>query len=435
MKSRPDRREPRKNRPRIPLATIAAIVVTALIVAGGTYLWYRTRMRAEIDRIGPAPQQVHSFKIYGADSMADYLVIDSRVTIPEDGAIEHRLQLLADSLSQKKFGGLPIEILRAENRGGDRIAIIDLRETETNRRVFAVQESLWAQGKGGEIEARKIYSEGLSWRLGFFQGSTGGYFTTMKLILSLLQNDYEGEWIDGIEFYYEGKPVSDEWDHIDLDGTKYRRAWTGTAASIMHADSTSVAAKPDSARSGTPAPAMPLFNLTADSTRIAAPRWPEIDGTCYLYKHYVVIAWGSPDPRPVAIVRAREGGSGAQIPDCRPDSLPGDFVVRNEWAEYFCGMWRDLLFIDSGTGDIRSLIIYHVPTGRKVFELDGAGEMAGWIDDVTVRIWVLAAVDLPRSLCPDIPEMLGVGVDSLYAFNLKTFDLTPLGPWRCHALQ
>jgi hypothetical protein len=180
---------------------------------------------------------------------------------------------------------------------------------------------------------------------------------------------------------------------------------------------------------------MPVVDMTADTLLVSPLRWPDIDGSCYVYPHYIVIAWGSPDPQPVAIVRKREPGGGPGAGDCSADSLPGDFVLRNDWAEYFCGMWRDLLFIDSGTGDIRSLILYDVPTRCKVLELEGAGEMAGWIDEVTVRIWLLSGTDLPRSVCPDIPEMLGVGVDSLYALNLETFRLTPLGPWRCHALQ
>ena len=181
--------------------------------------------------------------------------------------------------------------------------------------------------------------------------------------------------------------------------------------------------------------AMPVFDLTADTVRIAAPRVPALDGSCYVYEKYVVVAWGSPDPQPVALVRKRNVASDLETVDCSPDSVPGDFVLRDEWAEYFMGMWRDLLFIDSGTGNIRSLILYDVPTRQKVLELDGAGEMAGWIDEVTVRIWLLSGADLPRSRCPEIPETLAVGVDSLYALDLETFRLSPLGPWRCHALQ
>ena len=97
-------------------------------------------------------------------------------------------------------------------------------------------------------------------------------------------------------------------------------------------------------------------------------------------------------------------------------------MIRNEWAEYFAGMWDDLLFIDSGTSDVRELIIYDVPSRRRVFSLDGAGEMEGWVDSVTVRIWILSGSGLPRSYCPDIGEDFEVGVDSLFAMNLRTFE-------------
>jgi hypothetical protein len=231
MNRHPNRRESQQNLPRLPLATVSTIVVAVLLVAGVAYLWYRARMSTDSDQTAPRPPAAHSFKIYGADAMAEHIVVASHVDIPEDGTFKQRLQLLADALSHDAFRDLPIRILRIEDRSGDRIAVIDLQEIETNRRVFAVQESLWAEGKGGEIDARKTYSQGHTWRLHFFQGSTGGYFTTMTLIMSFLQDDYEGEWIDAVEFYYEGRPISDEWDHIDLDGTRYRRAGVSSADS------------------------------------------------------------------------------------------------------------------------------------------------------------------------------------------------------------
>jgi hypothetical protein len=41
----------------------------------------------------------------------------------------------------------------------------------------------------------------------------------------------------------------------------------------------------------------------------------------------------------VAIVRARDPDRDPAAADCTSDSLPGDFVVWNDWAQYFCGMW------------------------------------------------------------------------------------------------
>jgi len=42
-----------------------------------------------------------------------------------------------------------------------------------------------------------------------------------KLTMTFMQPDYKGEWIDGVEFYYRGKPM-EEWDHINLTGTILR---------------------------------------------------------------------------------------------------------------------------------------------------------------------------------------------------------------------
>ena len=42
------------------------------------------------------------------------------------------------------------------------------------------------------------------------------------LVQTFLQNDYDGSSLDGVEFYDEGEPISDQWDHISLSGTKFR---------------------------------------------------------------------------------------------------------------------------------------------------------------------------------------------------------------------
>lgn len=54
-----------------------------------------------------------------------------------------------------------------------------------------------------------------------FQGSTGGAVTTSELKYTFLQPDYSGQWIDGVQFYYEGKPFVDA-DHTSLSGIHMR---------------------------------------------------------------------------------------------------------------------------------------------------------------------------------------------------------------------
>ena len=100
------------------------------------------------------------------------------------------------------------------------------------------------------------------------------------------------------------------------------------------------------------------------------------------------------------------------------------------------GAYPGLIFVDNSTiKPATSRRIAEEMAEKKVLCLDGAEETDGWIDETTVRIWKLSGTDMPRSMCPDIPEVFGVGVDSLFALDLKTLELTPLGPWRCNPLQ
>lgn len=137
--------------------------------------------------------------IYGPDRTYDPARVDvvCYVVVPENLPMPQKLRYVADRLSWLRFDGCPIHVLRIEDRGGKRIAVVDIREPEgANDR--------W------------------SWATGYFQGSSGGGVTQRTLVLTFLQKDRPGAWIDGVQFYYQGKPFSPEWDHINLTGTFYR---------------------------------------------------------------------------------------------------------------------------------------------------------------------------------------------------------------------
>lgn len=137
------------------------------------------------------------FKVYGSDREAAREEIDFYVAVPSDLPLLKKLRLLADKLSRFEFQDHPIEVSSVEERGNKKIAVVGLYEPD--------------------------FPGARTWRGGYFQGSTGGHFTTLTLTKTFLQEDYEGEWVDGVEFYYEGEPISDDWDHISLSGTIYRR--------------------------------------------------------------------------------------------------------------------------------------------------------------------------------------------------------------------
>lgn len=174
---------------------IIAIIITALLVGGGVYLWNTMAMKKM-----KVEKEFEFFPVYGPDRDAMNLEINFYVRIPEKLPVIEKLKIVADKLSRFKFD-LPIEVLRIEERKSKKIAIIDLIECEDTE---------------GNSQ--------ITWFSVYFQGSTGGFFTSMSLRRTFLQETYEGEWIDGVEFYYEGEPILEEdWDHISLSGTIYRR--------------------------------------------------------------------------------------------------------------------------------------------------------------------------------------------------------------------
>ncbi len=203
---------------------IIAVIITTLIVGGGVYWWQKSivknvkneasrnqqmlqeqinELQMELAQIQRIPYSIKEettkcfFKIYGADRGANYEEINFYVAITENLPLLEKLKLLADRLSRFKFRCLPINVLRIESRNDKKIAIVELNEI------------------GDSYHS--------SWRGLYFQGSTGGHFTTITLTKTFLQEDYKGDWIDGVEFYYEGKPISNDWDHISLNGIIYRK--------------------------------------------------------------------------------------------------------------------------------------------------------------------------------------------------------------------
>lgn len=174
---------------------IVAIIVTALLVSYGAYLWNTMAMKKM-----KVEKDYEFFPVYGADRDAMNLEINFYVRIPEKLPVIEKLKIVADKLSRFKFD-LPIKVLRIEEQNNKKIAVVNLLECEDTE---------------GNSQ--------MTWFSVYFQGSTGGLFTSMSLRKTFLQEDFEGEWIDGVEFYYEGEPILEEdWDHISLSGTIYRR--------------------------------------------------------------------------------------------------------------------------------------------------------------------------------------------------------------------
>jgi hypothetical protein len=134
--------------------------------------------------------------LYGYDAYSFEEQYVCFIGIPKSLPLNEKLEMLALKVSQLCFRSSPIEILSITEQNGLRIARINLKEKEN----------------------------GHDWGWGYFQGSTGASITAKTLLSSFLQKEFTGEWIDGVEFTYEMKPISSTvWDHISLEGTYFRK--------------------------------------------------------------------------------------------------------------------------------------------------------------------------------------------------------------------
>lgn len=114
----------------------------------------------------------------------------SEIQISADATIQEKMLYLASALSGKFFNGNTIEVgVKEETNTG----AINLKDTPDHE---------WHS---------------------YFQGSQGGYATEYKLIKTMLQPDFEGDWIDSIEIHYNGEPAFEKFEHFCLY-EKYERS-------------------------------------------------------------------------------------------------------------------------------------------------------------------------------------------------------------------
>ncbi|MGG7177817.1 hypothetical protein ACQPU1_09500 [Clostridium paraputrificum] len=133
--------------------------------------------------------------VYTADDQTLTPIELSTIKMDEKLELKDKVSKLAKELSNKNFKDLPINLIRIDVIDGKKIAIVSLDEIDKNTSP--------------------------SWSREYFQGSTGGAVTTKSLVETFLQNNYKGEWIDGVQFLYEKYPVN--FQHVeDLKKCYYR---------------------------------------------------------------------------------------------------------------------------------------------------------------------------------------------------------------------
>ena len=137
--------------------------------------------------------------LYSKDVNTDQQVIIGEVEVNEELSLEEKIEKLSEGLSEKAFDNLPIEFVKINNIEGKKVALFNLDELGNN---------------ATDITFDKY--EGINWINNYFAGSAGGSVTEYTLITTLLQRNYTGEWIDGIEFTYKNSKI--EFDHVPALG-------------------------------------------------------------------------------------------------------------------------------------------------------------------------------------------------------------------------
>jgi len=146
-------------------------------------------------------QRTETLFIYNGDGIDYTLDTLSQIHISGDLNLHEKLQIVADSLSERAFKGLPIDVLSIDTLDDKTIATVNLDEFE-----------------GENFNAMKF--RGPKWLGGYFEGSTGGWCTSIAVSFTLLQPDYQGDWIDGINVLYRNKQPNT--DHFGIGDNSLR---------------------------------------------------------------------------------------------------------------------------------------------------------------------------------------------------------------------
>ena len=144
-------------------------------------------MRIESFKKSAFDKKENLYPIYTADIYTFAKLIDAFIYIPKEATIKKKLEALAKVLSEVYFDNLPIQIVKIKEIDNKKIAIVNLKESAVNQ---------------GVTDYTKLV--GKTWTTLYMQGSTGGTVTSTRLIETMLQKDYIGEWVDGVQFLYNG---------------------------------------------------------------------------------------------------------------------------------------------------------------------------------------------------------------------------------------
>jgi hypothetical protein len=158
--------------------------------------------------------------------------------------------------------------------------------------------------------------------------------------------------------------------------------------------------------------------------------------TCYDFPEYYIIARDVPDGVGTDFLIKYKSNPKEKLP-CSYVMLNGDLEIKNEFAEYYAGLKKDLLILDSTTGPGPSgLIIWDLEKRKKVFE--GSWSDPEESNDSTLVYW-LETDEATEGNCPRLKEWQSEGlsgaIETKVILNLPIFSITKTKETRCSPRQ
>lgn len=126
------------------------------------------------------------FNVYNVDVKDMEVKKETELRVArKDYDIKESLESILNTISEEKFEGLKIDIKSIVRENEKSIVNIDLRDIES-----------------------KNFKED------YFKGAERGRITESILIENVLQREFDGEWIDGVRFTYNGEKI--KYNHVPL---------------------------------------------------------------------------------------------------------------------------------------------------------------------------------------------------------------------------
>ena len=152
--------------------------------------------------------------------------------------------------------------------------------------------------------------------------------------------------------------------------------------------------------------------------------------TCYHYPDYLIVTQaGNEAGEDIAISQESN--------ECR--FRKDAFILRNSTGDYFFGLYKKWLFVDSGTSNNRNLLIYDLPKKKLIYSHNYDKPLVTIDGKEAVSFWALDDRKPTPENCPQFREwtasQMEIGSQARYTFDLNTMKKTRTADYRCVPME